>query len=67
MSELKNLCYELLAKYASEKAWVAECFCRGEDERKKRAADDQSEILAYKERIETASKAITDEFIGLTD
>lgn len=67
MSELKNLCYELLAKYASEKAWVADCFCKDDDERQKLAATDQSEILAYRERIESAAKSGDDEYIGLTD
>lgn len=67
MNELKNLCYELLAKYASEKAWVADCFCKDDDERQKLAAADHNEILTYRERIESAAKSSDDEYIGLTD
>lgn len=67
MNELKNLCYELLAKYASEKAWVADCFCKDDQERQKLAEADHNEILTYRERIESAAKNSDDEYIGLTD
>lgn len=67
MNELKNLCYELLAKYASAKAWVADCFCKDEEERQRLAVADHSEILTYRERIESAAKSSDDEYIGLTD
>lgn len=67
MQGLKNICYELLAKYASEKAWVADCFCKDEGEHKDRAAADQAEILKYRDRIEAAAKTEDEEFIGLTE
>lgn len=66
MQELKSICFELLAKYASEKAWIAECFCRNDSERADQARKDQSELLSYKNRIEKALSK-EDEFIGLTD
>ncbi len=67
MNELMNICYELLAKYACEKAWVSECFCRDDKESKARAEADQKEIAEYRMRIENAVFIAEDEYIGLTD
>ena len=65
--DLRDICYELLAKYAAEKAWIAECFCNDEKEHAARAIEDQKEVLSYKERIERVAKGIEEEFVGLTD
>ena len=67
MNELKALCYELLARYEAERAWIAECFCKDEDEKTRQISADHNEFLDYKERIEKAAGEETDSFIGLTD
>lgn len=67
MEELKNLCYELLAKYASAKAWISDMYCRTDEETQKQAVKDHDEVNYYRERIEAAANMMTDNYIGLTD
>lgn len=65
--ELKSLCYELLAKYASAKAWISDCYCgKDKDKREAQAIRDHDEIMMYREKIEAAAEG-ADSYIGLTD
>lgn len=68
MEELTSLCYELLAKYIGERAWVTECFCQTDEERAVAAESDHSEMIKYRDKIEKIIKSDNhDEFIGLTE
>lgn len=67
MEDLINICYELLTKYAAERAWILDCFAQTDEERHKMAIDDHDEISSYKARIQRAAQTLEENYIGLTD